>query len=675
MSMVARLLEHRGQIQNPDRWFIRHLLGNETTSGAAVDQDSALGSSAVLAVLKRISGDVGSLPLKLKERVGEKERRDARDHPVYRVLHDDPNPEQTPMDFREMMTGFYLSAGNGYAEIVRDGGGDVVELWPVTPHRVTVKRDQKGRLWYEVTLPAGGSEMIPSENMLHLRGFSRNGILGVDTINKMRETIGLTLALEEFSARFFSNGTAMTGFLRHPQHLTKEGHEKLQSDFRAKYSGLRNMHRTIILEEGMEWTQAGVPPEAAQMLQSRKYQNIDIARAFLVPPHLIGDLERATFSNVEQQFLEYLTLCLRHHFVRWEQAGNKRLLLPSERRNLYLKHIPAALLTATTKERYDSYQVAVNNGWMSPNDIRELEDLNPIEGGNVYLVPLNLIPLDSIGMFPSSTDQPPEPDDNEGGEAGVRETRSWFRLEERSRRSISARLRLRAVHERQLLAASGRAVGFEVKAIRKALDAELGERGLQGFQLQIEELYRRDVEPALVRELEPVLMAFAREIYREAAAEVGSDPNPPETLVTFIRKYAENLARRHVSSSQGQLRDLVLTAENEADIVAAVDGRLLEWEEKRPGKIASMETVEAEGAVAKFAYLAAGILALQWVANGEDCPLCAEMDGRIVGINSAFMGKGDKLDPGGTAPLVAQRTFTHPPLHDGCDCFIVASVG
>jgi len=675
MSMVGRFLEHRGQLQNPDRWFIRHLLGTETASGASVDQDSALGSSAVLAGLKRISGDVGSIPLKLKEETAPRQKRDAREHSVFQVLGN-PNPEQTSMDLREMLTGFYLSAGNGYAEIVRDGGAEVKELWPITPHRVTPKRDKKRRLWYEVQLPDGGKEIIPQENMFHLKGFSRNGVLGIDTINKMRETIGLTLALEEYSARFFANGTTLSGFLKHPNTLGKEGHEKLQADFRKKYTGLRNMHRTLILEEGMDWIQAGAPPEAAQMLQSRKFQISEVARVFMIPPHLLGDLERATFSNVEQQFIEYLTLCLRHHFVRWEQAGDKRLLLPSERERFYLKHIPAALLQTTTKERYDAYAVAINNGWLSPNDVRELEDLNPVEGGDVYLVPLNLIPVDAVGDLPGSSEGSTEGEEEEDDDdlPEVKAVRSFNLLEVRAQRSVTARLRLRGVHERQLLAAAGRAVGAEIKAVRKAMKEQLGERGIQGFTLQLEEAYAREIEPMIVRELEPALLAFAKEVYREACGEVGSDPTPPKELTTFIRQYAENLARRHVRSSQGQVRKLILSQEDEDAIIAAVDGRLLEWEEKRPGKIASRESVEAEGAVAKLAYTAAGILALQWVANGEDCPLCTELDGRTVGIQSAFLNKGDTLDPGGTAPLKASRRFTHPPIHQGCDCSIVAAI-
>jgi HK97 family phage portal protein len=628
-----------------------------------------------LAALKRISGDVGSTPLKLMQRTGERQKRVAREHPVHRVLHEQPNPEQTPMDFREMMTGFSLSAGNAYAEIVRDGGAEVQELWPIVPHRVVVRRDQRNRVYYQVRLPNGKDESIPAENMFHLRGFSRDGILGLDVISKMREAIGLTLALEEFSARFFSNGTAASGVLKHPGRLKGEAHERLKSDWTAKRTGLSNMHKAIILEEGMDWQPLGVPPEASQMIESRRFGINEVSRIFLMPPHLLGDLERATFSNVEQQFLEYLTLTLRHHYVRWEQTADWRLLLPSERGDFYVKHNTAALLMATTKERYDAYQVAINNGWLSPNDVRELEDQNPYEGGDVYVLPMNLMKVSEIGMLPASGDEPPpEPPDDDAGGQGATSFRMGGPLEARALRSIGARSRLRALHGPQLQRVVGKIVAQEAKALRQIADAQLGQRSIQGFQLQVEKFYGRDLEARMLSELEPVFYAYAREIFGAAMEEVGGAESPPAELQRFVRQFTQNFARRWVRSSKGQLRQLVVDAATQEDLARAVEDRFVDWESKRADQAARHQVVEMEGAVSKFAYLAAGIMAMRWVASGENCPLCSQLDGRIVGIRSSFLSKGDTLNPGGdTAPLVASQNFSHAPIHDSCDCFIVAA--
>lgn len=664
MSMVSKLLQYRGQLQNPDRWFIRNLGGLDTATGVLVDQESALSSTSVLAILKRISGDVASVPLKLIQETGDRQKRAARDHNVWKVLNVRANPEQTAMDFREMVTSFMLSAGNGYAEIVRDQSAEIRELWPITPHRVTLKRTETGTLFYLVRNTDGTDRAVPAENMLHLRSFTRDGIMGLDVIEQMREAIGLNLALEEYSARFFGQGTAASGFLKYPGHLKDEDRDRLNSDWVAKNSGLRSMHRTLILEEGMDWVQNSVSPEAAQMIESRKFTVSEISRIWQIPPHLVGDLERATFSNVEQQFLEYLILTLRHHYVRWEQVGNWRLLLPSERdAGFFLKHNTAALLSATLKERLESYAIAIANGIFSPNDARDSEDLNAYPGGDVYVLPLNFAPISEAGELPESTDEPPEP---RGG------TRTLPSLNVRARRSVDLRRRLRGVHQEQIAKTAARALEIEIKKIRALIREELGTRGLQELSTKIAEFYRF-FEGDLTRMMEPVFFAYATEIYRAAADEVGAPSEPPANLSPFVQAYAANFSRRYVKANLGQLQQTVRDNATDEDLAAIIDERLVEWTETRADKVGARETIEAEGAVSKFTYLAAGVLAMRWVAIGKSCPLCEKLDGRTVGIQSAFLAKGDVLDPEGVAPLHAQQTFTHPPIHPGCDCIIVAA--
>jgi hypothetical protein len=247
-------------------------------------------------------------------------------------------------------------------------------------------------------------------------------------------------------------------------------------------------------------------------------------------------------------------------------------------------------------------------------------------------------------------------------------------LEARALRSIGARSRLREAHRPQLHRAVGKMVGYESKAIRQIAGSQLGARGLQGFTLQVEDFYRQDLEGRIARELEPVFYAYAREIFAAASEEVGAEGVPPAELQRFVRQYAANFARRHVQSSKSQLRKLVLDHTTEQELAAAVEGRLIDWEAKRADQVARHQAIEAEGAFSKFAYLAAGVMAMRWVASGENCPLCSQLDGRVVGIRSSFLAKGEKLDPGGDrAPLVASQNFSHAPIHGGCDCFIVAA--
>lgn len=673
MALVERLLELRGQIQNPDRWMLRHLFGTETKSGVDVDADRALEGSAILAAVRRISGDVGATPLKLMQREG-RNREVAREHSVHKLLTEQPNPEQSPMEFREMVTSFSLTSGTGYAEIVRDGGAEVKELWPLVPTRVVPFRaSESGKLAYFLLLKDGGKRVIPAENMLAIRGLSRDGILGLDTITKMRESIGLTLAMEEFAARFFRGGTSMPGFLKFPGKFKDEkARDRLSSDWNKLHSGLRNMHRLAILEEGMEWVATGVPPGEAQMIESRRFGVTETSRYFLIPPHLIGDLERATFTNVEQQFLEYLSLTLRHWFVRWEQWGDLRLLLPSERADgFYLKHQTSSLLMAVTKERYESYRTGINNGFLSPNDVRELEDMNPFDGGDVYVLPINLGPVADLDTEPTSTEGAGEGDegnDDEDPPPGARA--AWFELRASSKRSLRARIRLRNVYLALLEQAISKVVKREHRKLTRLL-AILRTQGLQSFEREIVRLYQSEIGPYLYRQLEPIVRVYGEAVYREAAEEAGGELKPDATFDPFVKKYTDNVVWEYQKSSRNQIADLVTqNPDIEVEELAGVLGtRFEEWEATRAGKLAARHTVEAESAIAKFAFLTAGLLTITWITFGKNCDLCNELDGRTASIGGSFVKKGEKVDPGGeTAPLKAHRDFGNPPLHEGCDC-------
>lgn len=686
MALAQRLLEARGQLQSPDRWVLRHLFGTETTAGPQVSMETALTSSAVFAAVRRIAGDVGATPLKLLRKEG-RNRLPAPEHPVDRVLSEAPNPEQTPFEFKEMVTAFYLMGGNGYAEIVRDGAGAVRAVWPIPPDRIGPFRREDKTLVYIVVLPKGGRAILAPEQVLHIRGLTLNGILGLDVIEKMKESIGLTLAMEEFSSRFFRGGSNLSGVLRHPGKLKNpKARDRLQSDWRALHSGLRNMHRVAILEEGMEWVQTSSDPEKTQLLDSRKFGVTEASRYFLIPPHLIGDMEAATYSNVEQQFLEYLSLTLRLHYVRWEEVTKLRLLLPSERAaGYYTKFRTASILMAATKDRYEAHKVGINNGFLSPNDARELEDLNPYEGGDVYVLPINLGPVEGLAAPTESSSGAGELelDDDDSTRSdpippppGARP--SWFQTRASSQRSLKARLRLRQVHKPFLEAAAAKWVNREVRQIRRMLAALRGGGSVVELETSLEGFYRNELEPYIARTLLPPLRLFGQSVYREAAGEGGATGDDLETTPrfdTFMKGYAEKVSRAHTSSSTGQLSAIVADGgelgSTSAELADALEVKLVNWDTVRAGRIARQHAVEAEGAVSKLAWGLVGALTATWVALGENCELCDEIDGRSVPIAGSFLKKGDSVDPGGRAPLVARKAIGHPPLHDGCDCGIV----
>ena len=367
--------------------------GYYSGSGVAVDELKAMQTSAVYACVRVIAETVASLPLFLYRKDKESKIK-AYQHPLYEVLHDLPNYETTSFCFREAMMASLLLYGNAYAKIVRDKNGHVVELWYLKPNLMKVERDKETRrLKYTYSDDNENKTYVfASEQIFHIPGLSFNGINGLSPIEQAREAIGLALATEEFGAKFFSNGARPGGVLEHPG-VVKDP-ERIRESWNKVYQGTRNSHKIAVLEEGMKYHEIGIPPEQAQFLQTRKYQLNEICRIFRVPPHLVGDLERSTFSNIEHQSIDFVTHTIRPWLVRWEQAIYKSLLNEQERRLYYAKFNVDGLLRGDFATRMQGYATARQNGWMSINDIRSLEDMNPIpseQGGDDYLVNGNMV--------------------------------------------------------------------------------------------------------------------------------------------------------------------------------------------------------------------------------------------------------------------------------------------
>jgi len=385
-------------LSNPDRWLVEELGGGKAKSGVVVNEQSALRVTAYLAAVKIISETVASLPLIVYRRLQPRGKERAPDHPLYTVLHDQVNSEMTAYQFRETLQGHILNWGNGYAEIERDGAGRVIGLWPLLPDRTWPERDPvTQRIRYRTTLPDGEQVLLPFERVLHIPGFGFDGLVGYNPVKLAREAIGMALATEQFGAEFFGQGATPSGVVEYPRALSEEAYNRYVKDIREAYEGLSRAHRLMILEEGMKYTQVTIPPEEAQFLETRKFQVSEIARIFRVPPHMLGDLERATFSNIEHQSIEFVVHTIRPWLVRWEQAIRMKLLTPAERREFFAEFLVDGLLRGDIESRYNAYAVGRQNGWLSANDIREMENMNPIPGGDRYLVNGNMIPVEQAG--------------------------------------------------------------------------------------------------------------------------------------------------------------------------------------------------------------------------------------------------------------------------------------
>lgn len=378
-----------------------------TTSGKPVNERTAMQTTAVYACVRILAETVASLPIHVYEyKDGGKEL--VHDHPLYYLLHDEPNPEMTSFVFRETLMSHLLIWGNAYAQIVRDGSGRVLGLYPLLPNKMDVDRDNRGRIYYVYSRDTNENPMfkdygdikLRAEDVLHIPGLGFDGLIGYSPIAMAKNAVGMTLACEEYGASFFANGANPGGVLEHPGVLKDPS--KVRESWNSVYRGTNNAHKIAVLEEGMKYQQIGIPPEEAQFLETRKFQINEIARLYRIPPHMVGDLEKSSFSNIEQQSLEFVKYTLDPWVIRWEQSLQKALLLPGEKNKYFIKLNVDGLLRGDYQSRMNGYATGRQNGWFSANDIREMENMNPIsdeEGGNLYLINGAMTKLEDAGMF------------------------------------------------------------------------------------------------------------------------------------------------------------------------------------------------------------------------------------------------------------------------------------
>ena len=372
-------------------------------SGKSVNARTAIQVSTVYACVRVIAETVASLPFSVFEQDKTGSQK-ALDHPLYRILHDEPNPEMTSFVWREAMLTHLLLWGNSYSQILRAGRGSVIGLYPLLPDHMEVDRDDKGKLTYTYSTTSGEQVKLRPEDVLHIPGLGFDGIMGYSPIAVERNAVGLSIAAEEFGGKFFGNGATPSGILTHPN--TVKNPKALRESWMEAYGGSSNANRVAILEEGMTFTRISMPNNEAQFLETRKFQVEEICRIYRVPPHMIADLEHATFSNIEHQSIDFAVHCIRPWLVRIEQSVNRALFSEKEKGRFYCQFNLDGLMRGSYKERMEGYSIARQNGWMTANDIRNLENQNPIpkeEGGDALLVNGNMIPV-SLAMQARSAD-------------------------------------------------------------------------------------------------------------------------------------------------------------------------------------------------------------------------------------------------------------------------------
>ena len=407
MGLFTNIFKARDKPQNRTAGSNYSFLFGGSTSGKPVNEHTAMQMTAVYSCVRILAEAVAGLPLHLYKYTDSGGKEKALSHPLYFLLHDEPNPEMSSFVFRETMMTHLLLWGNAYAQIIRNGKGEVIALYPLMPNRMSVDRDSSGNLYYSYTRYSddaptmnGVAVTLRPRDVLHIPGLGFDGLVGYSPIAMAKNAIGMAIACEEYGAKFFANGAAPGGVLEHPG--TIKDPQKVRESWNAAYQGSSNSHRVAVLEEGMKYQPIGISPEQAQFLETRKFQINEIARIFRVPPHMVGDLEKSSFSNIEQQSLEFVKYTLDPWVIRWEQAISRALLRSDEKKQYFSKFNVDGLLRGDYVSRMSGYATARQNGWMNANDIRELENLDRIPpelGGDLYLINGNMTKLADAGIF------------------------------------------------------------------------------------------------------------------------------------------------------------------------------------------------------------------------------------------------------------------------------------
>ena len=682
-------VEERSRIEPVSQLDLAHYLGGGTTwSDIDVDRLTVMGVPVVWACIKVLSESLASFPLVLYEGTEEGEtRKRAENHPLYDLLHSEPNPQQDMFMFKEQAMGHLGIYGNFYANIIRNGTGYVQELWPLNPERIFAfringellyryraspyfqtqdlffrwlqdsgievraveVRDLYSR-WLEewegehekeiregtyvwktmgdkqfghgnqipgyfftsayASYPDQVESILTEDEVFHVRGMGFDGIRGYSPLEVQMQTFGLALGVKHFSADYFKNGGNPEVVFEHEHHLSEAAAKRLANSWRENHSRWGQKHKPIILEEGMKMAETGKDPDKTQMIPVQTFLVAEIARIYRIPPHLLQDLSRATFSNIEHQAIEFVQHTMRPWVLRWESAISRQLLSVKDRKKFYPQFLMDAILRGDAKARSEFYTALIGCGMLSPNEGRRMEQWNDRDGGDTYYVPLNWQSAEA----PAEPETQPDTTDTSNIEpSNPAEASGLSTPEQRTLRSVRSRRKTANTFENLLKEATARIVRKEKRDNIKALNEHVKNRSASSYDTWIKSYY--DSLPDYIKQqVTPVYQAFSNAIKTEISNEIdiNDDVNPRDEHL--VREYVDAFTKRYIGSSKGQLQE-ILTKTNPSDMYDQVSGRLDEWDNTRADKTADHEKVQASNAFAKNIYKMAGVSSLIWASS------------------------------------------------------------
>ncbi|MFA5385777.1 MAG: phage portal protein [Eubacteriales bacterium] len=533
MGILTSMLEKRSGVANPEKWLKDFFGGRESHSGITVNEQSALSSTAVFACIRLLSDTLASLPLPIYKRLNPRGKERATSYPLYKLIHTKANPIMPSFTWRETMMGHILGWGNCYSEIEYGENGYPIALWPLRPDRTRPERDKITKELYYVTQIDGIEYKLPKFRVLHIPGLGFDGIKGYSPITLAREAIGLSLATEEFGARYFGSGThpgaVVTRPLDAPVMEDQKSIESLRSYLTDAYGGLGKSHRLMLLEEGMDIKNIGIPPEDSQFLETRQFQVTEIARFYGVQPHLIADLKESTNNNIEHQGIEFVVYTLRPWLVRWESYLNLDLI-PEEHQDVYFcEFLVDGLLRGDMKSRSEALQVQRRNGIINANDWAEIENRNPIPGeeGELYIVESNMQSLSYLI-------------ENPGG--GGNKTQTNTKPPDNPQSS------LKKAYERLFSDALNRVFKRENADIQREIKRE-------GFENWTNDYYKEPPE-FIGKNLLPVFLSYFETKYGDISPE--NEQKARDICGNFSKKHCERARKTILEGNELQIEDVGL---------------------------------------------------------------------------------------------------------------------
>ena len=639
-----------------------------TEAGVMVSDDSAMRFATVHACVRVISEDVAALPLHVYRRLDGGGKQRATEHPLYELLHNRPNPEMSAVSFKEALMVNALLSGNGYAFIEFDRGGRVKSLYPMLSGEVTPYRTSMGELRYR----AGGEDLRAAE-VFHLPGLGFDGLMGMSPIAYARETIGLGMAAERYGEKFFRTGTHIGGVISVKDELSEDQFNRLKSQFSGMFRGLQNAHGVPLLEGGATYTQLGIPPEDAQFLETRKYQRSEIAAIYRVPPHMIGDLERATFSNIEQQDLAYLQRTLLPWLVRTEQEAHAKLLQGDDKKHYCIEADTANFMRGETTSRMQSYSTAIMSGIMTPNEARERENLNPVPGGDDIMLPLNM--MQASQKLQAGEEKAPARSLRfrhfiPGGERrAVRSSNAaaqleWLgvsgeifdRLESGFHQWLSRQADDIQRMADEILTERAGSIAGEARAVKMG-DKNRLLRSINDYYEQLAQDGAKDLADAIEagefpgwRDVNDALKQIARSTWRQVSSELKGEAPPEGWCRGYLQRYRTDMSERLCRANESALtKALQVEGEDDAQLHRRLSDMLAQWRRKetgqwRCGNMARTEIAMMRNEAKIAAYRRAGY-ASKWRSAPGCCLICTRMNGQTI-------------------------TTLKPPLHKGCVCSV-----